>query len=131
MTSAQQLVMHRKQPQGPDIWISDTELSRIGFWIESDLMVLERVDTAVNTSDHLTKILGRILFHRHNDYLLGHVPPKYTQAYYELFHPMMQTTTQDNINNSYETPHNATDVGDKVVKSLIAQWNLLCHLVEV
>jgi KUP system potassium uptake protein len=109
----------------------DIRYRALSDWIESDLMVLERVDTAVNTSDHLTKILGRILFHRHNDYLLGHVPPKYTQAYYELFHPMMQATTQDNINNSYETPHNVTDVGDKVVKSLIAQWNLLCHLVEI
>jgi hypothetical protein len=36
---------------------------------------------SINIADHLTKILLRILFHQHADYLLGHVPPKYSPVY--------------------------------------------------
>ena len=50
-------------------------------WIERDLIHLERIDTSINISDHLTKSLPRILFHRHADYLLGHIPPKYSPIY--------------------------------------------------
>ena len=32
-------------------------------------------------SDHLTKELSRALFHRHADFLLGHVPPAYSPVY--------------------------------------------------
>ena len=47
-------------------------------WIERDYIHLERLDTAVNMADHLTKALSRTLFHRHADFLLGHIPPKYS-----------------------------------------------------
>ncbi len=50
-------------------------------WVERDLIRLERIDTSINISDHLTKSLTRILFHRHADYLLGHIPPKYSPVY--------------------------------------------------
>jgi hypothetical protein len=50
-------------------------------WVERDLILLDRIDTSINLVDHLTKILSRILFHRHADYLLGHVPPKYSPVY--------------------------------------------------
>ena len=50
-------------------------------WIERDLIRLERIDTAINTADHMTKPLTRTLFHRHADYLLGHVPPLYSPVY--------------------------------------------------
>jgi hypothetical protein len=50
-------------------------------WVESDLIHLERIDTSINIADHLTKPLSRILFHRHADFLLGHVPPKYSPVY--------------------------------------------------
>ncbi len=50
-------------------------------WVERDLILLERIDTSINISDHLTKSLTRILFHRHADYLLGHIPPKYSPVY--------------------------------------------------
>lgn len=110
----------------------DIRYRALSDWIERDLLILERVDTSVNTSDHLTKLLGRVLFHRHNDYLMGHVPPKYTTAFYELFHPKL-TTNVETSTNSYTletSPTNSTDIGDKVVKSLTAKWDLLCHLVE-
>jgi hypothetical protein len=50
-------------------------------WVERDLIHLERIDTSINISDHLTKSLPRILFHRHADYLLGHIPPKYSPVH--------------------------------------------------
>ena len=50
-------------------------------WIERDLMILERIDTTINMSDHFTKGLSRALFHRHADYLLGHIPPAYSPIY--------------------------------------------------
>ncbi len=50
-------------------------------WVERDLIILERIDTFINPADHLTKILSRTLFHRHTNFLLGHVPPKYLPVY--------------------------------------------------
>jgi hypothetical protein len=50
-------------------------------WVERDLIVLERVDTTINKADHFTKILSHVLFHRHIDYIMGHVPPEYSPAY--------------------------------------------------
>ena len=47
-------------------------------WVESDLIRLERIDTFIIIADHLMKPLSRILFHWHADFLLGHVPPKYS-----------------------------------------------------
>jgi hypothetical protein len=35
----------------------------------------QRVNTAINTADHFTKILDRTLFYRHVDFILGHIPP--------------------------------------------------------
>ena len=45
-------------------------------WVECDL-----IHTSINIADHLTKPLSRILFHWHADFLLGHVPPKYSPVY--------------------------------------------------
>ena len=47
-------------------------------WVERDLLILERIDTSINMSDQMTKGLQPILFHRHADFLLGHVPPMYS-----------------------------------------------------
>jgi hypothetical protein len=48
-------------------------------WVERDLIHLERIDTSINIADHLTKPL--YLFHRHADYLLCHIPPKYSPVH--------------------------------------------------
>ena len=50
-------------------------------WVERDLMILERIDTSINMADHLTKALQPTLFHRHADYLLGHIPPTYSPVH--------------------------------------------------
>ncbi len=59
----------------------DIKYFSICEWIERDLMYLERIDTTINMSDHLTKGLSRALFHCHADFLLGHVPPAYSLVY--------------------------------------------------
>ena len=50
-------------------------------WIERDLIHLEWINTSINIADHLTKSLSWTLFHRHSNFLLGHVPPKYSPVY--------------------------------------------------
>jgi hypothetical protein len=79
-------------------------------WVERDLIRLERIDTSINISDHLTKSLTRILFHRHADYLLGHIPPKYSPVY----HHAIATYTDEHedydryVPESFTTPMTAT-----------------------
>jgi hypothetical protein len=50
-------------------------------WVERDLMILERVNTAINTADHFTKILDRTLFYRHVHFIMGHIPPPYSPCH--------------------------------------------------
>ena len=50
-------------------------------WVERDLMILERVPTSQNLSDHFTKNLPKILFHRHVDFIMGHVPPPHSPLF--------------------------------------------------
>ena len=70
-------------------------------WIERDLIHLERVDTAINTADHLTKALTQTLFHRH--YFLGHIPPRYSPVYDSIVNTVVQNNNnnQDNNNAQY------------------------------
>jgi hypothetical protein len=78
-------------------------------WVERDLILLERIDMSINIADHLTKILSRILFHWHTNYLLGHVPPKYSPVYWQTI-----STYSDNFQDvvqyvpvTYTTPTTA------------------------
>ncbi len=50
-------------------------------WVEWDLIILEQVDTTINEADHFTKLLSRVLFHRHIDYIMDHIPPEYSPAH--------------------------------------------------
>jgi hypothetical protein len=54
-------------------------------WVERDLLVLSCVDTLVNMFDHFTKQLGPTLFQHHVDYIMGWIPPNYTQWFCKLF----------------------------------------------
>ena len=79
-------------------------------WIERDLIHLERIDTSINTADHLTKTLSRILFHRHADYLLGHVPPRYSPAHDHIvqnYTDTQDTDTDQYVPTSFTTPSTA------------------------
>ncbi len=44
-------------------------------------MLLERIDTSINLADHFMKSLQPALFHRHADFILGHIPPAYSPVY--------------------------------------------------
>jgi hypothetical protein len=50
-------------------------------WVECNLILLDQINTSINMYDHLTKSLQPLLFHRHADFLLGHVPPSYSPIY--------------------------------------------------
>ncbi len=65
-------------------------------WVEHDLIYLKRINTSINISDHLTKSLTRILFHRHAKFLFGHIPPKYLPIY------QYTITTYGNANEDYD-----------------------------
>jgi hypothetical protein len=71
-------------------------------WVERDLIVLERVNTPINEADHFTKLLSRVLFHRHIDYIMGHVPPDYSPAH-ERSIGQFDTPTVKFVPDSYTT----------------------------
>ena len=58
----------------------DTRYFAILNWIETDQLHIKKIDTADNASDVLTKALGRILFYRHTDTLMGRRPPSYVST---------------------------------------------------
>jgi hypothetical protein len=53
----------------------DIQYNTLCEWVERDLVVLEPIDTSQNPAGHFTKNPPRILFHRHVDYIMGHIPP--------------------------------------------------------
>ena len=58
----------------------DTRYFAILHWIETDQLHIKKIDTADNASDALTKALGRILFYRHTDTLMGRRPPAFVPS---------------------------------------------------
>lgn len=64
----------------------DIKYRVLAEWVDRDLVRLERVDTTLNWADHhFTKQLGPLLFRRHVDYILGHVPPQYSHRFREVY----------------------------------------------
>lgn len=55
----------------------DTKHFALQQWVDLDLLTLKRIDTADNESDGMTKNLGRTLFYRHMEYLMGKIIPEY------------------------------------------------------
>ena len=47
-------------------------------WVEHDYPTLEYISTICNATDIFTKANGRIVFHCHNDVVLGKFHPKYS-----------------------------------------------------
>jgi len=62
----------------------DIKYFSLSEWVERDLILLDRIDTSINMSDNLTKPLQTSLFHRHADFILGHIPPPYSPVYSDL-----------------------------------------------
>ena len=57
----------------------DTKHFALQQWVELDLLKLKRINTADNESDLMTKDLGRTLFYRHMEYLMGKIIPEYVR----------------------------------------------------
>jgi hypothetical protein len=55
----------------------DLKVFALQDWVEHDLLSVERINTADNPSDAFTKALGRTLFYRHTDFMMGKVVPQY------------------------------------------------------
>ena len=49
-------------------------------WIDEDLIALKHIATHDNESDAMTKNLGRTLFYRHIDYIMGKTLPTYVKS---------------------------------------------------
>ena len=62
----------------------DTKFFAIQDWVEKDLLVLARINTHDNKSDTMTKNVGRTLFYRHQDYLMGKIIPEYAMKHKAL-----------------------------------------------
>ena len=59
----------------------DTKHFAIHHWVDTDLLILKCKGTNDNESDVTTKNVGRTLFYRHIDYLMGKVIPEYTRVH--------------------------------------------------
>ena len=59
----------------------DTKHFAIQHWVNTDLLFLKRIGTNDNESDVMTKNVGRTLFYRHIDYMMGKVIPEYALAH--------------------------------------------------
>ena len=44
-------------------------------WVENNLVCLQRIAASINSADNMTKGNLRILFHRHNDIIMGKINP--------------------------------------------------------
>jgi len=84
----------------------DIKYFSICEWVERDLMILERIDTKINMADHFTKSLSRALFHRHTDFILGHIPPTYSPVYSYLIgtYSDHDIAIEDYVPRSFTTP---------------------------
>ena len=77
-------VMGNTQKPTPWNCHMDIKYFSICEWMEHDLMLLECINTKINMSDHFTKSLSCSLFHRHTDFLLGHIPPPCSPVHFYL-----------------------------------------------
>jgi hypothetical protein len=73
-------------------------------WVERNLLLLDCINTSINMADHLMKALTPILFHRHADFLLGHVPPQYSPIY----HTIVGTYANHSVDIDKYTPQSFT-----------------------
>ncbi len=69
--------------QKPTLWTRHIDIKYFSLrdWVERDLMLLERINTKINMSDHFTKNLSCTLFHHHTDFIMGHVPSLYSPVH--------------------------------------------------
>jgi hypothetical protein len=75
------IAMANAQKPTTHTWHMDIKSFALAEWVERDLMILKRVNAAINTADHFAKILDSTLFYRHVDFIMGHISPPYSPCY--------------------------------------------------
>jgi len=55
----------------------DIKTFGLQYWVQRDLLCLKRITTADNYAEALTKNVGRTLFYRHMNFIMGRVVPAY------------------------------------------------------
>ena len=75
----------------------DIKYFTIQQWVAEDLLCLKRIDTSDNYSDSMTKALGRTLFYRHMNYVMGRTIPEYARVHLSLRIQRLSDRLFDNI----------------------------------
>ena len=75
----------------------DIRYFTIQQWVAEDLLCLKRIDTDDNYSDSMTKALGRTLFYRHMNYVMGRKIPEFLKASLSLRIQRLSDRSFDNI----------------------------------
>lgn len=72
--------LHMTQNQKPTKNTRHVDLRHFAVvdWVTQDLLTVKKISTHDNSSDTLTKSLGRTLFYRHTDTIMGNRRPTYT-----------------------------------------------------
>jgi hypothetical protein len=96
--------MGNAQKPTPQTQHMDIKYFLLCDWIDRDLMLLEQINTKLNMSDHFTKSLSCTLFHRHADFIMGHIPPPYSPVHSYL----IGTYTNHDITINKYVPHSFT-----------------------
>jgi hypothetical protein len=84
------IAMAMAQKPTPHTRLMDIKFHALVEWVDRDLLCLEHIHTSLNMADHFTKQLGRTLFHRHVDYILGKVPPPYSSVFARFWSALHQ-----------------------------------------
>ena len=53
-------------------------------WVQRDLLILHRINTSDNYADAMTKALGRTLFYRHVNFIMGKIVPQFAYNMMDL-----------------------------------------------
>ena len=71
--------LHMTQNQKPTKNTRHVDLRHFAVvdWVAQDLLIVKKISTHDNSSDTLTKSLGKTLFHRHTDTIMGNRRPTY------------------------------------------------------
>ena len=75
----------------------DIRYFTIQQWVAEDLLCLKRIDTDDNYSDSMTKALGRTLFYRHMNFVMGRKIPEFLRATLSLRIQRLSDRSFDNI----------------------------------
>ncbi len=116
--------------QKPTPWTRHINIKYFALcdWVKRDLILLKRIDTSINLADHLTKTLSRILFHQHADYLLGHIPPKYSPVYHQAI-STYSDKYQDEIDHYYIPETFTTPITASAARLFVPQHDdIKCNL---